>query len=136
MFTLQSKLEQQVMDYIHTKNELSQLEFTIGGNWDYSHGSFDRSLDKKRTVWLRIPFHMTQGEMDAEVDDTEARIQIDQPFVLKHLYEEGLDGEAQIRTYGALVDQFQEPKNKDAQIESHWIDEARTILQQVERILQ
>jgi hypothetical protein len=85
MISINSTLENKVQDYIHTKNELDKLDFTLGGNWDYDNGFFDRYLDDRRTVWLRIPFHMTQGELDSEVTDMEARIQLGKPYILRHL---------------------------------------------------
>ena len=110
------------------------FKFVLGGNWDYDRGSFDRYLDESRTVWLRIPFHMTQGELDSEVIDSGARIQFEKPVVLKHLYKEGLDGAARINTYGALLNQFQEPTDRDADVEQHWIAQGKNILSEVERL--
>lgn len=135
MIMLTSVMEGREFDFIHSQNELTPLKFTLGGNWEYDHGSFDRFLDDRRTVWLRLPFRMTQGTLDSEVRDTEARLQFDRPYVLKHVYEEGLDEDAKLHTYGALIDQFQSPVDRDAEIEPHWLDEARTILQQVEQTL-
>lgn len=135
MIALESTLQDQVLDYIHTKNKLGELQFTLGGNWDYDHGMFDRPLDEQHTVWLRIPFRMTQGELDSEARDMEARIRIETPFVLKHLYKEGTDETAEMRTFGAFVDQFQKPADPDAGIEPHWLDEARAVLRKAESLL-
>jgi len=134
MIPLQSELTGKEFDFIHSKNELFRLDFSFGGNWDYDHGSFDKFLDSEQKVWLRIPFRMTQGEMDAEVQDTEARIVFKQPFVLKHLYQEGLDEEARFTAMGGFVNQFQDPVDKDADIEQIWVEEARAVLEQAERL--
>jgi len=137
MIELQSEMVGQVRDLIHTKNELERLDFTYGGNWDYDRGTFDKFLNEERTVWLRIPFEVVQGEMDAEVVDTEARIRFGQPFVFKHLYREGLDPEAGagMGAFGGLVDQFQAPTDPDADVERHWVSKAQTLLDEAERVL-
>ncbi|MEX2415719.1 MAG: YugN family protein [Paenibacillaceae bacterium] len=136
MIPINSSLEDKVQDYIHTKNELDKLQFSLGGNWDYDGGSFDRFLDEHRTVWLRIPFEVTHGEFDGEVTDIEARIQMGKPYVLRHLYQEGLDNDAQIQTYGGFIDQFQKPADMDAEIAPEWIEQSKIILKQVELLLQ
>ena len=87
-------------------------------------------------MWLRLPFDVVQGEMDANVLDTEARIQFKQPFVLRHLYQEGLDKEAQYSAFGGLVNQFQEPVDKDAPVETGWVEQAQVILKKAENMLQ
>ncbi|MEX1031692.1 MAG: YugN family protein [Paenibacillaceae bacterium] len=132
---IQSSLEDKVQDYIFAKNELDKLQFSLGGNWDYNGGSFDRILDDHRTMWLRIPFQITQGQFDGEVTETDALIQMGTPYVLRHLYQEGLDGSAEIHTYGALVDQFQEPSNSDAEIGPEWIEQGKVVLKQAEQLL-
>ena len=135
MVPLDSELDGKILDLIHSKNELERLRFTYGGNWDYEHGSFDRFLDDERTVWLRLPFRMVQGQMDADEEDTEARFRFDRPYVLRHLYREGPDLDADARTLGALIDQFQEPTDKDAHIAPEWVTEAASILREAERLL-
>ena len=135
MIPLHSALTDQERDLIHTRNELAQLSFTYGGNWDYDHGSFDKPLNSKHTVWLRLPFHVVQGEMDAEVQDTEARIRFGIPLVFKHLYEDGLDQDARVSAISGLVNQFQSPEDPDAAVEPHWVEKARSILEEVEHIL-
>lgn len=117
---------EQVRGYFH------EHEFVLGGNWDYNHGYFDRHLDEARTVWLRIPLTVTRGVLDGDTDSTDAIVKIGTPFVLKHLYNDGLDAEAHANTFGALVDQFQEPVNKDAPVGRSWIEKAEKLLRKVE----
>lgn len=135
MITLESTLENKVLDFIHAKNKLEELEFTLGGNWDYDSGCFDKALDERNTVWLRIPFQTTLGELDSEVRDAEVRIKMGTPFVLKHLYREGSDPSADMRLIGAFTDQFQSPADPDAAVEPHWTEEARTVLRKAESLL-
>jgi hypothetical protein len=135
MIALTSELENQVEEFVTMHDNLSKFEFTLGGNWDYEQGCFDRALDGGNKVWLRIPFQVTSGTMDGISDDCDAVVQLGVPYVLKHIYNEGLDSEAVPNVYGALINQFQEPVDKDAAVETHWVDQAKQILQEVEKSL-
>jgi hypothetical protein len=131
---LQSTIENKEEAFDSVRNYLHGYEFTLGGNWDYEHGSFDRHLDEAHKVWLRIPFQVTQGVLDGDTDDTDAMIQIGTPFVLKHVYNEGLDKEAHVHaSAGSLIDQFQEPVDKDAPVEEQWVSKAERLLKEVEQ---
>lgn len=132
MIPLQSGLERQEDGFTDLKQFLEQKDFTLGGNWDYDHGYFDRALDEGRKVWIRIPFQVTGGTLDANVEDSETKVRIGTPFVLKHLYNEGLDKEADIQTYGGFVDQFQDPVESDSAVEDKWVAQAQEILKEVE----
>ncbi|UQZ86021.1 YugN-like family protein [Paenibacillus konkukensis] len=132
MISLDSSLINREEGYDQIRDYLKDHQFTLGGNWEYDHGYFDRALDEENKVWLRIPFTVTHGVLDGNTDATNAIISIGRPFVLKHLYNEGLDKEAQVSTYGALVDQFQEPVDKDASLEDRWVSKAKDVLREVE----
>ncbi|MDQ1910155.1 YugN-like family protein [Paenibacillus sp. GD4] len=133
MIPINSSIENTQEPFDKIRNYLHSFEFVLGGNWDYEHGYFDRYLDEGHKVWLRIPFEVTHGRLEGDTDATDAVIRVGTPFVLKHVYNEGLDKEAQIRTYGALVDQFQEPVDKDAPVDDKWVQQAKDMLQEVER---
>jgi hypothetical protein len=132
VIVLESSLDGREDAYDPIRDYLHRFEFILGGSWDYDHGYFDRTLDEGHKVWLRIPFQVTHGALDGDSESTDAIIRIGSPFVLKHVYNEGLDKEAQVRTYGALIDQFQEPLEDDARIENIWVDKAKELLQKVE----
>ena len=132
MIPISSKLENRELEFVEVRRLLGEYGFAVGGGWDYDHGSFDRTLNEKRTVWLRIPFSVTNGNLDAETDENDAKIRIGQPFVLNHLYEEGQDETAQARVLGALIDQFQSPSDPDAHVEPHWVDKANAALREAE----
>jgi hypothetical protein len=136
MFAIPSSLTSQVKNYVSASNDLAEYGFDLGGNWEYDHGSFDCVLDEANKVWLRLPFDVTIGHLDNEKQESNAKIQFGQPYVLKHVYNEGLDQEAQPRAIGALMDQFSDPIDPDDDIESHWIDKARQKLNVVESIFQ
>src|SRR5262245_1406515 len=125
MQSIPSSLTSQEQEFVIVKNDLSEYGFSLGGSWDYDHGSFDCALDEAHKVWLRLPFDVTNGNIDSETQENDAKIRFGEPYVLKHVYNEGTDHEAQPRVLGALVDQFSDPVDPDASIESHWIDKAK-----------
>lgn len=133
METLKTSLEHKEEAFDQVNHYLRQYEFSLGGNWEYTHGSFDRHLDEARKVWLRIPFQVTKGALDGNSDETDAMIQIGVPFVLKHLYNEGLDQEAHIGASGGMMNQFQDPVDKDAPVEAEWVSKAQQLLKEVEQ---
>lgn len=132
MIPLKFELVDREEAFDEVRNYLHEFDFSLGGNWDYEHGYFDRSLDEANKVWLRIPFEVTHGALDGDADSTDAIIHLGTPFVLKHVYNEGLDKEAKVNFTGALIDQFQEPIDKDAPVEAQWVDKAQDLLSQVE----
>ncbi|WP_373229027.1 YugN family protein [Cohnella sp.] len=134
MYAIPSSLTLQVQDYDHVRSTLSTHGFGLGGNWDYDHGSFDCALDDANKVWLRLPFDVTVGSLDSESQENHTAIRFGQPFVLKHVYNEGSDREAQPRAFGAMVDQFSDPIDPDDEIESHWINLASRKLKIVESL--
>ncbi|MFC5468690.1 YugN family protein [Cohnella suwonensis] len=134
MHTLSSSLTSQVGDYLESKEALQEHGFTLGGNWDFDHGSFDCALDGANKVWLRLPFDVTVGNLDSEAPRSGTRIQFGNPYVLKHIYNEGLDPEMHTRSMGPLLDQFSDPVDPDAEIESHWIEKAKSKLNEAETL--
>ncbi|SDX21806.1 YugN family protein [Paenibacillus sp. CF384] len=137
MIPLEFKLESSEKEFTEVRSMLEEHEFSLGGNWDYEHGYFDRYLDEAHKVWLRMPFDVINGNIDSDTQDLDAKIRMGQPFVLKHLYNEGLDKHAQPRALGSLIDQFQEPIDPDAEVESKWVTKAKEVLGEVEqRLLQ
>ncbi|MFC4775646.1 YugN family protein [Paenibacillus sp. GCM10023252] len=134
MYPISSPLESTKLEFALVRNKLEEHRFALGGSWDYHQGSFDRYLDEGHKAWLRIPFQVINGTIDVETDDNDAKIQLGKPFVLKHLYREGNDPEASVRIVGALFDQFQTPVDPDADIEPHYIEEAKQVLHQVEQM--
>jgi hypothetical protein len=133
MKPLSSSLEQVQETFDKVRFQLEQFDFNLGGGWDYDHGYFDRSLDEANKVWLRIPIQVITGRIDGDVEATDAVVEVGTPFVLKHVYNEGLDPAAELETAGALVDQFQAPLDSDAGIEDKWVKEAASVLDKVEQ---
>ncbi|MFX3631983.1 MAG: YugN family protein [Candidatus Pristimantibacillus sp.] len=133
MMPLSSTLESREMTFTELRSGLEPNQFVLGGNWDYTNGSFDRFLDEDRKVWLRLPFEVINGHVDDTADENDAVIQLGSPFVLKHIYNEGNDPEAKAHVVGALFDQFQSPSEPNAPIEPKWIDRAKQVLSEVEQ---
>ncbi|MGM0881897.1 MAG: YugN family protein [Bacillota bacterium] len=134
MIPISSVLKSREQHFTETKELLESRQFTLGGNWDYESGSFDRALDEAHKVWLRIPFEVVNGNIDSETTETEAKIKLGSPYVLKHEYNEGNDPEASVRLAGAVFDQFQSPVNPDGKVEREWIDSAKHIMHEVEQL--
>ncbi|OCT10660.1 hypothetical protein A8709_22740 [Paenibacillus pectinilyticus] len=132
MKPLSSSLEHVQETFDNVRAQLSQFDFNLGGGWEYDHGYFDRFLDEEHKVWLRIPVQVVTGRIDGDSESTDALVEVGKPFVLKHVYNEGLDSEADLETAGALIDQFQAPLDSDAGIEDKWVKEAENLLQKVE----
>ncbi|WP_420818444.1 YugN family protein [Paenibacillus ginsengarvi] len=131
---IHSALDGRMEEYDRVYDYLQQHQFTLGGNWEYDHGSFDHALDEANKVWLRLPFEVTRGRLEsADAPNPGTRIMMGTPFVLKHLYNEGLDDDATMRTYGALFDQFQAPVDEDAKVEDHWVTRGEQLLRKVEQ---
>ncbi|WP_020616013.1 YugN family protein [Paenibacillus daejeonensis] len=134
MIRLPSRLESTEHEYIELLQLLEPHEFALGGAWDYKHGSLDRYLDGAHKVWLRLPFDVVSGDLDVESAQN-VRIRMGQPYVLKHVYNEGLDQEARVNIVGALFDQFSQPIDSDAEIEPEWVEAGKKLLAQVERLI-
>jgi hypothetical protein len=134
MYPISSSLTSQVQEFTPARTALDQKGFSLGGNWDYDSGSFDCALDPENKIWLRLPFKVTIGNLDSESSDIDTKIRFGEPFVLKHVYKEGLDREAQPRQFMAVFDQFSDPKEPDADIEPKWISQAQRKLAEIEAI--
>ncbi|WP_421617014.1 YugN family protein [Brevibacillus sp. TJ4] len=100
-------------------------------NWDYEAGYFDRQLDDQGMVYLRIPVKVLQGELDS----LDAWLEMGVPFVIKHVYRTGIENHIGYiePVISAAMNQFQEPVDKDAEIEERWIQQARQVVQELDR---
>lgn len=135
MIPISSEIEGRTGKFTELQMRLEEREFELGGNWDYDGGFFDRPLDRERKVWLRLPFQVIDGNMDSEHSENNAQVRLGQPFVLKHLYNEGNDPEASVRVLGAMFDQFQPPVDSNADVEPHWVERGQEVVQELERLL-
>lgn len=132
MVPLQSAFEHKEERYDNVRSMMESHGFVVGGNWDYEKGSFDISLDDRNMVWLRIPFTVPDGNFDPEVGTSNCLVKWGTPYVLKHVYQEGVDRSGESGVFSGMFNQFQEPVDADDQIEPHWIERANNILRQIE----
>ncbi|GIP28435.1 hypothetical protein J23TS9_35650 [Paenibacillus sp. J23TS9] len=133
MINLESRLENIEDRFVNIDGYLCTHDFTLAGNWDYKHGYLDKRLDQERMVWLRIPFHVTKGNLDGECGGCHATVKLGRPFVFKYIYNTGTDKHATPHLMGALFDQFQPPLDDDAPLDEFWVEHARKVLNEVER---
>ncbi len=78
---------------------LSDLDHCMGelgfdrGAWDYHHATYDyKFIDKATTYYLRIQAKAIEGR----VEDSHAMMQLEEPFMGKHLFPHGIDYDAAI----------------------------------------
>lgn len=125
-----SKIVGKEIGYGYLRDHIIHRGFTIGGNWEYHKGSFDAVLWRGggETIYLRVPFIVTAGELDNE----DAQIRFQKPFVIKHVANVGLDYDE-----GSLLDatgasQFQTPLDKDGHIhdKSRWIQAGEQVVEE------
>ena len=134
MIAIESNLTNREMDLAELQAALEEREFTLGGNWEYERGCFDKRLDgEKQTVWLRVPFEVVHGRLDPDAPQPGTRVVIGAPFVLRHLYNPGDDHSAEFYTLGALVNQFQAPIDPDANVSPEYVAKAKQEMQEVEQ---
>ncbi|PEJ57331.1 MULTISPECIES: YugN-like family protein [unclassified Bacillus (in: firmicutes)] len=130
MYPLKSKLENEIFPLNDIEGKLKNHGFVIGANWDYDHGSFDLLMrDDDGYQYLRLPFNVTSGSLDMNG----AVIQFESPFLLTHVYNEGLDDN--IGYEGNLtgsLNQFQEPIDPDAKVPRKYQIKGFEILKKIE----
>lgn len=112
--------------------EMLQPHFTLA-NWDYEQGFFDRALDEQNTVYLRLPIKVLQGELDS----ADAWVELGTPYVLRHLYRTGMEEDVGyvMPVASAMMNQFQEPIDKDADVDARWMRKAEAIVKEMENRL-
>lgn len=133
MRRLSSKLENKTFPLPLLETKLEAIGFSIGGGWDYDHGSFDYKVsDEDGYQYLRLPFIAVDGQLDS----TGATVKFQQPFVLNHQYQADLDDFVNIGAMTGSINQFQEPEDKDAQVSKQAYEKAKELLQEVEQELE
>lgn len=77
MIELSSSLSGKAFSLSDLEQKLKPLGYSIGGNWDYEHGSFDYKMDDKEGyLFLRLPFKAVNSELDS----AGAVVELQQPF--------------------------------------------------------
>lgn len=134
MIPLSSAITEQQFTLEEVEQGLTPLGFKLSDNWDYEHGYFDYKIDDHVGYqFLRLPFVVISGSLDSPSDY--ATVQMQEPFLLSHKYNPGLDDNVKEGNFRAIFDQFQEPVDKDASFPEEHIGTGREILAQAEQQL-
>ena len=140
MITLQSAVEGKTFKLKELEDKLKPLGYAIGGGWEYDHSCFDYKIDDDQDhgyTFLRVPFQAIDGELEQKG----VSVQIGTPFVLNHVYQEGLDDNPDV--FNGLVgmnlnssfNQFQEPIDKDSRVNPKYMPTAQSLIQELELTL-
>ncbi len=134
MRPIPSKIEGITAPLYQLERQLKPLGYTIGGNWDYDHGYFDYKIDDEDGYqFLRIPFEAVDGQLDTE----QVTVQLGRPFLLSHLYQDGVDDSVETDMDGlsASINQFQEPIEPDAKFPEKYVDLGKALVQELEAVI-
>lgn len=132
MIPVDSKLEDKVFSLQTLEENLKPLGFDIGGSWEYDKGLFDYKLTGEEGYqFLRLPFKAEEGMLDVPG----VTVRLDKPFILSHQYEDGLDDHASNGTVRGAFDQFQKPKDPDAEVPEKYVEEGEQLVERLEDLL-
>lgn len=132
MIEIPSQLEGRHFDLYRLEQILKPMGYTIGGNWDYDHGAFDYKMNGNGSyLYLRLPFSAVDGQLDSR----NCKVELGRPYLLNHVYQDGLDDHAHVDNGSAAFNQFQEPVDEDGEIPTNIQDVGKTIVQNLETVL-
>ncbi|MFC3886736.1 YugN-like family protein [Bacillus songklensis] len=132
MIEIPSKLEGKSFKLFNLEQELKSLGYTIGGNWDYDHGSFDYKIDDEVGYqFLRLPFQASDGQLDSNG----TTVKLGRPYLLSHKYQIGLDDHVHVGNVKSSFDQFSEPQDPDAGFPEKYIDLGKSLVKELENTL-
>jgi len=120
MIHLDTDIEGKQMTFGYAEETLKRFGLVIGSSWEYHHGVFDGILHRKggETIYVRLPFQVIDGELDR----ADALIEFEQPFIVKHVVNLGIDKSGHGLLTVAGLGQFQKPLDRDGHIhnKNHW----------------
>lgn len=132
MIELSSEIEGKQFNLYELEQKLKPMGYSIGGGWEYDHGSFDYKInDEDGYYFFRLPF----TSIDGQLDSSNCKVELGRPFLLAHLYESGLDEHAGSGSFSGTFNQFAEPVEKDADFPEKYIDNGKRLLQRTESVL-
>ncbi|QDP40950.1 YugN-like family protein [Radiobacillus deserti] len=132
MIPIASSLENKVFSLYELEKQLKPLGYVIGGNWDYDEGAFDYQMaDEDGYEYLRIPFKVESGMLDSPG----ATVRLGSPFVLAHIYQDGVDDHADNGALQGMINQFQSPVDSDADISEKYVNRGKKLIKQLENML-
>lgn len=120
MIHLETEMEGKQMNFGYARKALKKYGLHIGGNWEYDSGMFDGVMHRENgeTIYIRLPFKVLKGVLDR----SDAWIEFEKPFVIKHVVNVGLDRDENALLTATGFSQFQEPLDTDGYIhdKSKW----------------
>jgi hypothetical protein len=126
----ETKLENKTGRFEDIRNFLNKQGFDVGGNWEYDHGYFDRKMeDHPSYLFIRVPIMVEKGSFGED----DAQVRIGTPLVLRHKYQQKLDDFVFVDNSNASFNQFSEPVDPDAALDSNDIEQAMDIIRHVEQ---
>lgn len=132
MIKLSSQLEGKTFALYELETVMKPMGYDISGNWDYDHGYFDYKIDDADGYqFLRVPFRAVEGQLDSNG----AVVQLQRPFLLSHQYQDEVDDEGIIGNISASFNQFQEPKNPDAEFPQNYVGLGKSLVHDLEKKL-
>lgn len=132
MIPIRSSVEGQVFRLDDLEQKLKPIGYDIGGNWDYDHGYFDYKIDDEVGYqFLRVPFKAVDGQLDSNG----CTVRLQQPFLLSHKYQRGLDDNVHVSNFKASFDQFSEPEDPDADFPKELVQVGKSLVKELEQIL-
>ncbi|WP_100012400.1 YugN family protein [Lentibacillus sediminis] len=133
MIKLKSEIEGKRAYFGQMQKLCKPCGYTLCGSWEYDGGFYDSLLwrENGESIYVRIPFHVVEGGLDSP----NALLEFGIPFVIKHVVHIGLDRDEDslFSTGSGLVNQFQDPLDKDGQIhrKNQWEEAGEQSINQV-----
>lgn len=132
MIQLDSRIEGTEHLLFELEQALKPIGFVIGDNWEYNHGFFDYKINENDGIlFLRIPFFTTKETLDRKG----VKVRFGTPFLLNHQYQAGLDDGVHGGVLSGIINQFQEPSDRDAYIPEDDGYQGRQILNEAENAI-
>ncbi|GAF14507.1 hypothetical protein JCM19046_3851 [Bacillus sp. JCM 19046] len=136
MIELESSIEGLTVKARELESLLQPLGYSMGGNWEYDHGCYDYKISEEDGyTFLRLPFRVIEGEVGSH----DAVFEINRPYLLHHVYQDKNDDE-RIGGYipaavDGLINQFQKPIDKDADVDEKYKVIGQSLLNELEQTL-
>lgn len=132
MIQIESVIEGARFNLYKLEQLLKPRGYTIGGNWDYDQGFFDYKIaDEDGYQFLRIPFFAVDGQLDRRG----VVVKLGQPFVLNHVYQEGLDDGPASSYMTSAINQFAEPEDPDGSLDDKYVAKGHELVKELETLL-
>ncbi|MEC1606035.1 YugN-like family protein [Bacillus halotolerans] len=132
MITIPSAIDGQPFLLQELEQVMKPLGYVINGGWEYDHGYFDYKIDDRDGyLFLRIPVNAIQGSLD----ERGAAVRIGTPFMLRQVFQAGLDDHAEGGSFQSLFNQFSEPERRDAEIDPAYLDIGASLVKELEDVL-